>query len=392
MKLSYFFALISSLVLVANSGQAQSSLEGFSSGRYEVRSAQGAKKSSRNPASEVKDVVTDVDSVKVRTLSASELEAERKRTAAEEQAKMAAEKALAEKAEAERKAAEEARLNLTQAKEEEKPEVQEPGLTEQAQGLFSSKADKIYEFYREQVHPDDIRNNKLEIEFSPTAVYNDSSSNFSYRDYQSYFTALKVRANVWFTPLIGISGQILFSLGSDIGANDGTASRVSTKYDYLDLGVNFRKFFGVSRKANSIETSILFSDNKMSPSSDNTSRMKLKTTGFGLGLKARFPTSGSYAWVVGGSFFPRIQHDESDTGISAESGNVSESSRLGLEVGGEFKFSRESQLVWNLGMSSEKNLFDDAAKVPDPSTGSTPSNVSATNSLYMFSLGYRWGH
>ncbi len=74
------------------------------------------------------------------------------------------------------------------------------------------------------------------------------------------------------------------------------------------------------------------------------------------------------------------------------SGSSDESTRLGLIFGGEWKFTRESQVLWGLDISTERNVFDGPASLPDPSTGETPSNVSVTNSLYMFSLGYRWGH
>jgi hypothetical protein len=104
------------------------------------------------------------------------------------------------------------------------------------------------------------------------------------------------------------------------------------------------------------------------------------------------PSSHNYAWVFGGSFFPRLQHTESQTGINLQSGAAGESIRIGLDLGGEWKFTRESQMIWNLAVSAERNIFTGAANLVDPETSLTPSNVGVTNSLYMFSLGYRWGH
>jgi hypothetical protein len=129
----------------------------------------------------------------------------------------------------------------------------------------------------------------------------------------------------------------------------------------------------------------------MNTPSDAENRMRISSTGFGLGLKARIPTSVEYAWVLGGSFFPRLQHKETTTSTGVNSGDVEESSRLGVEFGGEWRLSRSSQLLWGLEASAERNMFDGPASQPDPSTGSTPKNVSVTNSLYLFSLGYRWG-
>lgn len=393
MKSSFSFLIFIALFSLTFESSAQVGLEGFSSGRYEVR-----KSNKRTPASESAPVVTDSDGVAVRTLKTSELEAEEK-ARKEAEAKKAAEKlALEQKKVEEQKAntapapAVAAKPAVEKAVDTDSSEVQEPGISEQAESLFSNKAGKIYEFYREQIHPDDIRNNRLELDVMPVVAYNDSQSNYGFRDYQSFFNALSIRANVWFTPLIGVSGRILFSFAADVDSVTADQSRIPAKYEMVDLGVNFRKFFGVSRKANSLEFSILLSDSKMTVPSDNTSRARLKTQGLGLGLKGRIPTSADYAWTVGGSFFPRLQHSESETGVAIQSGAVEESVRIGLDIGGEWKFTRESQMIWNLGASVERNVFDGAVGIPDPSTGLTPNNVSVTNAFYMLSLGYRWGH
>lgn len=357
MKIGAIF--LTFFALAANSF-AQVGLEGFSSGRYEVRKV---KTVPRKPNSE-----TSVEAV----------------TTTSKAVTPAAEAATTTVAPAPAPTADSSPVVSNEP-------VVEPSITEQAESLFSSKAEKVYDFYRVQVHPDDVRNNKVELDVMPVVAYADSQSNYSYRDYQSFFEALKIKANVWFTPLIGVTGQILFSLAADMDSVQGT-SRIPTKYENLDLGINFRRFFGVSRLSNSMEFSLLYSDNKVNVDSDNTSRSRLKTSGFGLGLKARIPTSDSYAWTFGGSLFPRLQHSEQPTGADIRSGNADESIRIGVDLGGEFKFTRENQVIWNMGVSTERNTFDGAASVADPHTGSTPDNVSVTNSLFMFSLGYRWGH
>ncbi len=361
---------------------AQSSLEGVNTGRYEIRRAASTEKkrspaSEASPSSEEVEVVLKTGSGKAKPVAESQkgpsapVDIDMKPLVLE-QAPITDEKS-----------------ETGNARQEE---VVEPGIQEQAESLFSSKASKIYSFYREQIHPDDIRNNRVEIDIMPSMVYNDSQSNYSFRDYQSYFNALKFKSSVWFTPLIGVSGQILFSMAADLDAMAADRSRVSAKYEQMDLGVNFRKFFGVSRKASSLEFSILFSDHKMTVPSDTLSRVRIKSQGLGLGIKSRIPSTMNYAWVLGGTFFPRVQHAEEETGLAISSGSIAESSRVGLEFGGEYKFTRESQMIWSVGLVTERNIFDGAATVADPNSGATPSNVSVTNSTYLFSLGYRWGH
>ena len=388
MKFSQRLSIFLGLSFFVSQGIAQSSLEGFSTGRYEVRHSSGAKAKGRKPSSD--------ESVEVKTVSAEEMNKaveDVKPVELPKRTKNPAEPVVATEPTVVAEAATAATpaVQTKEAISAVAPPVAEPGLSTQAQSLFNDGANKVYEFYKEQIHEDDIRNNRLEIEVAPVVIYNDSSSNYSFRDYQSFFNAMRVRANVWLTPLIGVSGQILFSFAADVDSIMDS-SRVSAKYEAMDLALNFRRFFGMSRKSNSLEFSVLMSENKMTVPTDNTSRARLKSNGLGVGIKARLPTSLSYAWVIGGSFYPRLQHDESETGVDISSGSLSEVSRVGLDLGGEWKFDRENQLIWNLGISSERDVFDGAAGLPDPSTGNTPNNVSVTDTFYGFSLGYRWGH
>lgn len=267
----------------------------------------------------------------------------------------------------------------------------EPSLKEQAETLLGSDGGKIMDFYREQIHKDDIRNNKLELQVSPAFVYNGSQSNYSYRTYSSAFSALELSSNIWMVPSIGLYGRFLFSFGASLKGDRTTDSTVPVKYEDLDLGVRFRRFLGLTRESRSLDFVVLFNDSKLNSNSDQVYRPKLDSSGLGLKLISRVPTSTSFAWVFGGSFFPRLQHREEKTGISISSGSPSESTRLGINIGSELTFSRESQVVYDLSLSSEKNAFDGAASPVDPEKNSTPNNVSVTNTFVMFSFGYRWG-
>jgi hypothetical protein len=380
MKIQSQFTLLIAFTLLSSTAYAQSSLEGFSSGRYEVRKETPVKtKLKRNPAQAAELPAKKVESEEEAPVSAAAAVAVTTAVASPAPAPVVVQAATPAVTPA-----------PSPANKEEA--VVEPSIGAQAEALFTNKADKIYDYYAEAIHPDDIRNNRLEIEVSPVAVYNESKSNYSFREYQSFYDALRFKANIWLTPLIGVSGKFMFSMAADLDAMDSDKSRVSARYEFLDVGLNFRKYFGNSRKSNSLEFSILYSDNKMHPPTDAENRMRISTSGLGLGLKARLPSSIEYAWVIGGSFFPRLQHSESSTSTGVNSGSVEENSRLGLELGGEWRLSRSSQLLWGLEASAERNMFDGPASQPDPSTGSTPKNVGVTNSFYMFSLGYRWGH
>jgi hypothetical protein len=350
--------MLATLFFMMNFAFAQSPLEGVETGRYEIHHEASLAavvlkhaKKTRKPSSE--DAETKV--------------------------------AVEQKAEAEIKVQAPA---LVVDNSEEKLE---PSLSEQGRELLNGKVDKIYEFYQERIHPDDPRNNRVEIQISPGFMHNESKSNYSFRDYGSSFSNLTFESRVWFTPLIGVSGKFTFSFAADLSGDKVTQSRIPAHYEFLDLAVNLRNYFGLSRKAKSWELDLLYTDYKLDAPSDNNYRARLKSSGLGLGLKTRLPTSASYAWTLGASFFPRLQHSEEATGAAIQSGGGAESARIGFDVGGEYKFTRFSQVIWSVGMMSEKNLFSGSAGLVDPATGQTPSNVGVTSTFYMFNLGYRWG-
>jgi hypothetical protein len=300
-------------------------------------------------------------------------------------------KAQVQEAPAEKPVPSPARLEYYQTGEpKEEPNIPSPTLKEEAQSLVGTDTEKVLSFYKEQIHPDDIRNNRIEIQASPSLVYNGSQANYSFRSYSSFFSAMDIASNVWMTPSIGLTGRVLFSFGATVGGDSSTSSTTLARYEDLDFGIKFRRYFGISRMANSIEFDLLYSDHQMQTPSDNIYRPTIDSAGLGLKMISRIPTSANFAWIFTGSFFPRLQHKEDKTGIDIRSGSPGENTRVGVSAGSEVKFSRESQIIYDLGITTERNTFDGTASPLDPDTNKNPTNVSVTNTFVMFSFGYRW--
>lgn len=276
---------------------------------------------------------------------------------------------------------------------EEKPPASEKefDVSDQLKDLVQGNGSASAQIYKEQIHPDDIRMNVIEVMFASSLMYNGSISNFSYRNYSSFSPYLDVGAEFWMTPLFGISGKYGTSFSADVSANNSSREKVSVRHESLDLALDFRKFFGMSRKSNSVNFGFHYMDYKLQVPLDDLTRMRLKTSGFGVHIMARIPTAASYAWTFGGFIDPRLSHTELSTGINAESGSSPESSRVGLNIGGEFKMSRQHQITWQLSVAVQKDRFSSNSLVADPETGSAINGVSVTNSFSFLSLGYRWG-
>lgn len=275
---------------------------------------------------------------------------------------------------------------------ESTPSVTKPNVTEPAVIAEPTVFDKpAVEAYKEQIHSDDIRMNQIEIDIMPGVVNNDSRADYSFRNYSTFSPAILFGAEFWMSPFLGVYGNYMTSLGADIVSNDGQNARVPAKHEWTELGVDIRKFFGMSRRANSIEFGINYSEYKFTLPGDEPNRVRLKTAGFAFHFSTRIPTAPTYAWNFGGTIAPRLAHSEVGTGIDLQSGSSPETSRVSFDIGGEFKMARQNQVIWKFNVGFEKNQYVGPANQVDPETGITPSGVSVRNTFTGFSLGYRWG-
>ncbi len=364
MKLRSFRFPFLVTTFLLSAAQAQMGLEGFQSGRYEVRKPSSS--ALRVPASDAAPSVTKVK----RKIANSPKEQNFEQAETSEKSKTSVE------------VNEVAQLDSIPAKE--------PGIRDQFLSLFSEGADEITNFYKTKAHPDDIRQNKVELDFNPVLTYVDSQSSYSPRSYFSIFQGMDLGARVWFTPLIGVSGHMTFSLAGDMREAQG-ADSTQTYFENMDLAFRLRNFFDADLLAKSIEFSLHYIEQKVQPSVDSSTRVRFKTQALGLGLSARVPSSKEYAWTFGGVFYPRMQHTESGSASGYGSGSPEESVGMTLQWGGEWKFSRYSQILWGLESQLQKNVFSGSAAA-DPNSGLTPNNISVQQALHVFSLGYRWGH
>lgn len=269
--------------------------------------------------------------------------------------------------------------------------VEPPPVTDQVKDLVLGNGQPAVEAYKEQIHPDDIRLNRLEINVAPGVIADNSKSNYSFRNYSSFSPKVLLGADFWMTPFLGVYGSYTTSLGADIAGDGATNSRVPVQHEWSEVGFHVRRFFGMSRKSNSLQFGIHISEYKFNVPIDDLHRVKLKSNGIGLHLLTRVPVAASYSWIFGGKIIPRLQHSESGTGIDASSGSSGESSRVDLFLGGELKLQRQNQITWDLTFSFEKNQFSGPVSLNDPETGTRPTGVSVQNLFTIFSMGYRWG-
>lgn len=245
--------------------------------------------------------------------------------------------------------------------------------------------------YVENVHPDDVRNNKTELDLLPAYFWHKSASRYSYRDYKSDSMGISFSLRSIIDENYVGEASYLGSFAADIEANDATKDNVATKYEMIELGLKRRNYFGLSRKAIAFSYGLAFIDKSSKVSGGEGTRASVKTSGLKLAMDLRVPMTPHYAQTLGAYFVPKATHSEKTTALALDSGRAKENYVIGLKLGGEFKINRHHQLLWSLEQQIEKNQFSGEASLDDPDNGLKPENVSVTQTMSILSFGYRWG-
>ncbi len=263
----------------------------------------------------------------------------------------------------------------------------------------------------------EYRKKQLSIDISSFWMNNESKSGYSPRAYISNTLGYSIKPKMKLDSGFSTSIALASTIGASVDQIGNKGSTSAIRQDWTTIGFQYsrdrRDGFdnrdrsdgreGVENFANvdegsvnsssavrvvSIEGEVVWSEYKFNILSDDLVRTKHKTSGFGIGFRAKIPSGEQYSWVIEGLMFPSLTHTE--TGSYA-SGGSPESTRLDFAIGGEVSTNKHSQVFYELKTIVERNRFSSTVYRADPETGLSPSGVVVQNSFYLFSLGYRWG-
>lgn len=244
------------------------------------------------------------------------------------------------------------------------------------------------EEYRKLLHPKDARLNVIEISISPAYVWRESSSNAYSRNYSVSEAMVALNANIWASPFFGFQANYLGSIAGDIQATPDGLRNVSYATGLIDIGIRFRNFFGISRRAGSISFGLDYEESQTKVDRGATLRTGFRSSGVKFALDAVMPVSTQVAVTAGFEILPYLNHRESNSGVAA--GDSNRSAAIGFSVGGRYLFDRRNQFFWKVSQRFERNLFSGPARSADPVTGQTPSGVVVNQGWTLFQVGFTW--
>ena len=270
-----------------------------------------------------------------------------------------------------------------------KVESQPVPLSQQLQIFLLGDPNEINAF-RQELHPMDSKNNKMELVLAPYLFAANSNSQYWYRNYNFNSLGLAGDVRFWLTPFFGLYGGYQSSLGAQMAGTPTGDFYSPTTYQTWAAGVRFRKYFGSYRKAPWINYGIDWQDQKISTSGDLNQRMSVETYGVNLSVDATIPSSLNYANQFYFSFIPRPVEFETQP-QNIVSGTSPEVYAVQLGFGGLYQLDRYHQLFWRLQNRYQKSIYKGSANSPDPVTGTTPSRVSVTESTTFLYFGIQFG-
>ena len=239
---------------------------------------------------------------------------------------------------------------------------------------------------------DDKRLNLLEIEIAPIFVYDDSSSPYAHRRYNTAGTGFSGTARAWASPSVGVEASYASTVAGHASDAVNGQTSIDADHEWMRIGLRGRRRFGSGSRSPSLVLGLDYWEYAFNVPADAALRERLRTKGVEISLAGEVPVSRSYAWTFRIAAAPRAQSEEISTQNNVRSGSSPETNVVEAAVGGRYAFDRSNEIYWKLTERVEQTQHSGAASAPDFLTGSTPSNVPVMNSFTIFELGYAWGN
>jgi hypothetical protein len=264
-------------------------------------------------------------------------------------------------------------------------------FTEELKAILLGGDEERMNQYLNQVHPQDPRQNLVNLSVATGYLYQGSSSESWYRRFHSSGPGVTVDADVWLSPMLGINLDYFTTLSADVLAEPTSNKRILVDHRFMNLGFQFRRYSSFSRKSPSVTWGIQYSEYQMIVPKAEDNRAILKSTGASVGVVATVPKTNTTAWTVGGDLYPKMKVSEGKTAIQVKSGNNPTAYGFRFVFGQIHTIDRSGQMFWRISHRVDKTVYAGDSSPVDPIGGAALTGVSVTSGTSMFEVGYTWG-
>jgi hypothetical protein len=232
----------------------------------------------------------------------------------------------------------------------------------------------------------------IEITLGPGYLYNDSDSDYAYRNYQAAAPLLAVDARVWLLTNLAVRASYTGTLGGHIQDSLMIDKKLAAPQRWFTAGVQGKQYFGDDLSAPSFIYGLDYQEYQLEVPRDSELRARIQSVGAQIFLEANIPVGAYHSSILGFSLMPKLRHTESPTTIDFTSGGGVDANAVSFWFGSRYVLDSSNTIFWKISQTVEKDLFSGEASQVDPITGSKPTGVSVTNSFTLFQLGYIWGN
>jgi hypothetical protein len=268
---------------------------------------------------------------------------------------------------------------------------QREGLGPSLQNTFFGGDFESLDLYRKSLTEEDRRKNIFELDFGFQYFYNNSQSNYFYRNYNSNAPGIEIQPRFWLTPFLGLHVLYDFSLMNTVGNSPTQNTSTSVTLQNLKFGLSLRRYFSSKPDGSSATFNLNYLDHQFQAPSGDAGRMSIRYRGVDLSMDFSIPSSPKYFWVFGFNVAPNLMGEEAEGSRNFTSGTASTSLLYGGFLGGEYIFSRQFQTYFKFSAQVFKTQFSGTSRASDPVTSTNLSNVSVSDGIYMLTLGVRLG-
>ncbi len=270
-------------------------------------------------------------------------------------------------------------------------EAESSGVGQRMRDLVLGGDFELIDRYRSFLDTEDIRKNIFEWTMGATYFYNSSSSPYFFRNYIASSPGAFLGLNLWITPFLGIDANYRFSILSEIKDSPTIDIYSPVSHSWFEIGVKFRRFFGISLNSSSLTFGLKYADYSMSVQPSSLSRLSQHTRGPEAEIEISVPSSKNYAWNLGFIAQPFMHHEEMVKANDLSSGTGNQTVGFGGSLGGEYRFSRQSRTFFKFTTIWYKSQFSGQTRATDPVTGGNPNGTPVNNVFYFIDFGLRLG-